>query len=143
MRRVFWLALLLPLCGACTRAPAGVLTLAPAGMRITGTHVAHPDGTLTASPGVDAESGVYADAGQLTITVTARATAADHPIAFELWFGGVTVGSSRVDSLNPAAAAFHTEVRRSGPQVLRVRLTGDGQSAEAGAVIEKIVITQP
>src|SRR6266481_2816681 len=110
--------------GACTRPVPGVLTLAPAGMRTTGTCTPHPDGTLTMQAGAAAESVVYVDTGTVTITVTAKAGAADNPPVVDVWLAGSSLGSAQIQSTEHHAYPFHALTHASGPTAIRVLFTG-------------------
>jgi hypothetical protein len=140
--RIFWGGVLL--LTACTRPVPGVLTLAPAGMRTTGSCTANPDGTLTMSPGGVADSEVYVDAGDVTVTVTAKTSAADQPASMDVWFGGSCIGTTRVQSTDFAPFPFRARARASGPAAIRIAFAGTSD-APGNAVLhlEKIVITQP
>ena len=129
---------------ACTQPVAGVLTLAPAGMRLGGTCTRHADGTLTMAAGASAESDVYVDAGTVTITVTAAASTLDQPTSIEVWFAGASLGSQPVPSAERTAIRFHARARTSGPVAIRlvVHATAPGSTAASPTLeVEKIVIT--
>jgi len=130
---------------ACTQPVPGVLTLAPAGMRISGTNTPRPDGTLAMAADCIAESEVYVDAGTVTITVTASASMPDHALTLELWFAGTSVGSRRVQSTDPTALAFHSRASASGPVAIRLVVHADppGSTAAGMLEVEKVVITEP
>jgi len=129
---------------ACTQPVPGVLTLAPAGMRISGTATPHPDGTLAMTDGCTAESEVYADAGTVTITITASASVPDRPASVEVWFAGTSIGSQPVPAGTRTAIAFHARSHSSGPFALRLVAHAAGADPGAAAVeVEKVVITEP
>lgn len=130
------------LSAGCTRPPAGVLTLAPAGMRTTGACTAKVDGTLTMTGAATAESVAYVDAGPVTITVTAQSLSAEAPAPMELWFDGAKVGSFQVSAAAPNAFPFHVDARDSGPTALRINLAAANNSP-AAVLLQKIVITEP
>lgn len=142
-RRVLIAAVLLV--SACTQPPVpGVLTLAPAGMRISGNATPHPDGTLTMADACAAEAEVYVDAGTVTITVTASASTADRPTSIELWFAGSSIGSQPVPSGARTAVPFHARAHSSGPFALRLLAHAVGGDPGAAALeVEKVVITEP
>jgi len=143
-RRILFTAALL--LGACTQPGPGVLTLAPAGMRLGGTCTPHPDGTLTMAADASAESDVYVDAGTVTITVTAATGTPRQSMSLELWFGGTSIGSQSVGSIELTAIPFHARTRASGPVAIRlVAHEHSAGSAAASAMldVEKVVITEP
>jgi hypothetical protein len=140
------LATALLLASACSQPVPGVLTLAPAGMRLSGTCTPHPDGTLTMAADAIAESEAYVDAGTVTITVTAATSTTDHPMSVELWFAGTSIGSHRVPSTERIAIPFHGRTRASGPVAIRLLAHDDSPGGTAGAAtlnVEKVVITEP
>jgi hypothetical protein len=143
--RVFTIAALLA-ASACTRPVPGVLTLAPAGMRTTGACVPHPDGTLSLPVGATADSTVYVDAGDVTITVTAKAASDTYLPVLEVWFAGSILGSMRVPLPTLQPLRFHAHARSSGPTALRITLANPPDvPAPAGPVVDvaMIVITEP
>lgn len=140
------LATALLFASACSQPVPGVLTLAPAGMRLSGTCTPHPDGTLTMAANASAESEAYVDAGTVTITVTAATSVTDHPMLIELWFAGTSIGSQGVPSTERVAIPFHARTRASGPVAIRLIAHDDSAGGTAGAAtlnVEKIVITEP
>jgi hypothetical protein len=126
--------------GGCTRPIPGILTLAPAGMHTTGTCTPHPDGTLTMQAGAAAESVVYVDAGTVTITVTAKAGAAESPPVVDVWLAGTSIGTAQIQSTEDHAYPFHGQAHASGPTAIRILFTG---TSAAALEVEKIVITEP
>jgi type 1 fimbria pilin len=134
------------LVSACTGPVPGVLTLAPAGMRLSGTCTPHADGTLAMAGDCSAESAIYVDAGTVTITVTAAATSATHPLSIGLWLGGTNLGTHRVESTDRVAMPFHGRASASGPLPLQLLVHADTPSAAAPAptlTVEKVVVTEP
>jgi len=130
---------------ACTRPVPGILTLAPAGMRLTGTTTPHADGTLAMSVEATAAAAVYVDAGAVTITVTAKTAADDQPVLIAVWLAGTRIGTERVQKATAASFAFHGQARSSGPTPLQIRCSADGTAASPGNALEvqKVVVTQP
>jgi len=138
--------IVLLLFAACTHPPPGVLTLAPAGMRTTGSCVTHPDGTLRMPADTTADSTVYVDAGTVSITVTAKAESTEHTPVVEVWLAGNTLGRARVSSTESQPFPFHAQARTSGPTALRISVSSESASpASSQAVVDlgKIVITEP
>src|SRR5579862_6320648 len=134
------LAVALLAVGACTQPMPGVLTLAPAGMRITGIATPRLDGTLMMADGCTAEAEMFVDAGTATITVTAAAAAADRAATLELWFAGSSIGSQAVPPGARTALAFHARAPTSGPFALRLVAHAAGGDPSAVAVdVEKVV----
>lgn len=138
------LAITLLVVSACTQPVPGVLTLAPAGMRTTGTCTPHPNGTLTMAAPATAESEVYVDAGRVTVTVTAASADPDQPLSIELSFAGTNIGTSRVQTSQPTAFPFHAQMRASGPVAIRLAVRNDAPAPSPAMLdVEKVVITQP
>ena len=134
---------ILLLLSACTRPVPGVLTLAPAGMRTTGTCTPHPDGTLTMSAGAAVESVAYVDAGAVTITVTAQSSSSESAASMELWFDGASVGTVRVQSTEATPFPFHVQARAGGPTAVRVVFADPSGSISTTLRLQKVVITEP
>lgn len=134
------------LLAACNRPVAGVLTLAPGSMRTTESCTAHPDGTLTMPAGATASSEVYVDAGDVTVTVTAKVASGDHPPLMDVWFAGSSIGTTRVQSTAAAPFPFHARARASGPVAIRIAFSeeaGGNAATDAMLHLDKVVITQP
>ena len=131
---------------ACRRPPAGVLTLAPAGMHTTGACTAAADGTLTMARGATADSTIYVDAGAVTITVTAAPSSVDDHPQLELWLAGERIGAVALESTEAQAVRFSAQARTSSPTALHLAyVTEAGQSDRPAPAlhVEKVVITQP
>jgi hypothetical protein len=128
---------------ACARPQPGVLTLAPAGMHASAGCIANRDGTLDMPDAATADSVVYADAGPVTIAITAAAVAGT-PVSLALWFAGDKVGTTQAQPGAPQRFPFHLQVGSTGPTALRVAASGDASGQAAALLhVEKIVITEP
>jgi len=96
------------------------------------------------SAGATADSVVYTDAGAVSVTVTAKVSAAERPLSVEIWFGGESIGSTQVQDTVAQALRFRTRARKSGPKALRLTVRSANNTAPADAIaVEKIVVTQP
>ncbi len=134
------------MCLGCSPPPAGVLTLAPAGMRTKGACVANRDGTLDASFGASAESLAYMDAAPATVTITAHTLGGAASVGLGLWVDGTERGTATVSSKESAAFPLHLEPKTGGPHALRLVLAPSPDSSTGATPvlhIEKVVITQP
>lgn len=95
--------------------------------------------------GSTADSEVYVDGGDVTVTVTANTSAAEHPALLDVRVAGSSIGTARVESIEPAPFPFHGRARASGPIALRIAFSQQPGSSDATDAlhVEKIVITQP
>lgn len=119
---------------------AGVLTLAPAAMRLSGPCTPQSDGTLTMAASCTAEAEPYVGGPTATITVRANGALPDRPVRIAVWFAGEHIGDVDVTQVAGVTVALRGYARDAGP--VPIRLVSAGRDG-ATVTVEKLVITEP
>ncbi len=131
--------LLVAACQGAPEAPAPVLTLVPAALRVTGSATAIGDQTLCLGAGASAVATLYVHQPTVTMTITARNQGGTGTPVLVIRVGAAEVAAEAIAAAEPQPFTYRSRTEQ-GEQQLQLAVR---EGTAGGICIDQIAITQP